>query len=221
MSFTFLSSRYQTIWVTNQHCFLHSPFKDILVSRRHFIMQCKRGVQAMAKNFRNSYPAVDVEKIYKRTMAIISARWLCVELVSGEIHFFTLKQTFRLTNERTFSGLLIFNVIVFLSHMCHSNGIEDSISKRKSFEIRTSARRYTFIGRGCYRRDRCCSSRSSAITLASLNQRAHGKSIWRWKILSLHRHTISVKHSNLTKKNHCVNWLSILAIQCYHLQYDF
>lgn len=80
--------------------------------------------------------------------------------------------------------------------MCYSNGTENSISKRKSLKIRTSARRYTLARRGCNRRHRCCTVRSSAIALASLNQRADGKSIWGWKILSLHSHTITVNNPN-------------------------
>lgn len=85
----------------------------------------------MAKNFRDSHSTIDVEKIYKRTLAIISACWACVELVSGGTYF-SLKNISSLTDHpsATFSGLCILNVIVLLSHVRHSDGTKNSISKR-------------------------------------------------------------------------------------------
>lgn len=79
----------QLLQIEHHRCdlFPYSSFENIFVSRRHFIMQCERGVQAMAKNIRNSHTTIDVEKIHKRKVAIISACWLCVELVPGEDEF--------------------------------------------------------------------------------------------------------------------------------------
>lgn len=128
-------------------CSFHSAAENILVSWRYFIMQCKRCVQTVAKDLGNSYYTIDVEKVYKGTMAIISTCWTCFELVSGKIIFLYVKTNIVVCTPRHL-GLLIFIVIVLLSHMRYTNGTKNSISKRQSLEIGTFTWRYSFIGIG-------------------------------------------------------------------------
>lgn len=155
-------------------------------------------MQAMAKDSRNSHTSVDVEKIHKGKVATLPACRLCVELVSGG-SFCQNQSIIRLCAIviSASTGLFITNVILFLSHLCHSNGPKNTISKCEPPAIRTSPRRHTFIGRWRYRRYRCSSSRSSTIALASLNQRTNGQSVRRRKILSLHSHTVKVRNLEL------------------------
>lgn len=149
----------------------------------------------MEKDSGNSHSTVDVEKIHKGTVAIVSACRIRVQLVSGA--YFRFASAHQSPNYFSFlsfrcAGLLIPHVILFLSHMRHSDGPKNSISKCQSFAVGASARRHTFVGRGQYGGHWRCAIGPSTVTLAGLNQRTNGQSIRRREILSLHSYTITV-----------------------------